>query len=95
MSKMLLTQLEKGEDYSCLKRTVTINILNFKYLDGESFSKSYALFEKTTMQALTELLELVFIELPKFDECKEKQMSSNETKECKISEEQVKKIHCF
>lgn len=27
MSKMLLTQLNKGEDYSCLNRTVTINYI--------------------------------------------------------------------
>ncbi len=33
MSKMLLSQLKKGEDYSCLNRTVTINILNFNYLE--------------------------------------------------------------
>jgi hypothetical protein len=48
MAKMLLNQLKKGEDYSCLNRTVTINILNFNYLKGENFIKNYALFEKET-----------------------------------------------
>ena len=66
MSKMLLGQLKKGQDYSCLNRTVTINILNFNYLDGESFIKCYGLFEKETKKPLTDLLELIFIELPKF-----------------------------
>ncbi len=68
MSKMLLNQLKKGEDYSCLNRTVTINILNFDYLDGENFIKSYGLFEKETKKFFTDLLEYIFIELPKFTE---------------------------
>jgi predicted transposase/invertase (TIGR01784 family) len=68
MSKMLLSQLKKGEDYSCLNRTVTINILNFNYLDGESFIKRYGLFEKESKKPLTDLLEYIFIELPKFTE---------------------------
>ncbi|GKX66349.1 Rpn family recombination-promoting nuclease/putative transposase [Inconstantimicrobium mannanitabidum] len=81
ISKMLLTQLDKGEDYSCLNRTVTINILNFKYLDGENFIKNYGLFEKETKQSLTDLLELVFIELPKFNDYKEDHISNKQTKE--------------
>lgn len=68
MSKMLLSQLKKGEDYSCLNRTVTINILNFNYLDGESFIKRYGLFEKESKKSLTDLLEYIFIEVPKFTE---------------------------
>lgn len=66
MAKMLTSQLKKGEDYSYLNRTVTINILNFNYLKGENFIKKYALFEKETKESLTDLLELIFIELPKF-----------------------------
>ncbi|GKX66356.1 hypothetical protein rsdtw13_16140 [Clostridium sp. TW13] len=81
MSKMLLTQLDKGEDYSCLNRTVTINILNFNYLDEERFIKNYALFEKTTKQSLTDLLELIFIELPKFNHYKEKHKWNIQDKE--------------
>lgn len=68
MAKMLLSQLKKGEDYSCLNRTVTINILNFNYLEGENFIESYGLFEKETRKSLTDLLEYIFIELPKFTE---------------------------
>ena len=65
---MLLSQLKKGEDYSNLNRTVTINILDFNYLEGEKFIKNYALFEKGTKELLTDLLEYIFIELPKFTE---------------------------
>ena len=63
-----LSQLKKGEDYSGLNRTVTINILNFNYLEGESFIKRYGLFEKESKKSLTDLLEYIFIELPKFTE---------------------------
>ena len=68
MSKILLSQLKKGEEYSSLNRTVTINILDFNYLEGENFIKNYALFEKETKEPLTDLLEYIFIELPKFIE---------------------------
>lgn len=68
MAKMLLNQLKKGEDYSCLNKTITINILNFNYLEGESFIKKYGLFEKESKKLLTDLLEYVFVELPKFTE---------------------------
>lgn len=68
---MLLSQLKKGEDYSDLNRTVTINILNFNYLEGEKFIKCYSLFEKDTKMLLTDLLEIIFIELPKFNMFKE------------------------
>ena len=71
MTKMLLSQLNKGEDYSALNRTITINILNFDYLEDENFIKSYGLFEKNTKESLTDLLEIIFIELPKFKRSKE------------------------
>ena len=70
MSKMLLSQLKKGEDYFDLNRTVTINILNFNYLESEKFIKKYALFEEETKEPLTDLLEFIFIELPKFGKVK-------------------------
>ena len=41
MSKILLSQLKKGEEYSSLNRTVTINILDFNYLEGENFIKNF------------------------------------------------------
>lgn len=66
MSKMILSQLEKGEDYSCLDRTITINILNFNFLNEDDFIKNYGLFEKKTKKELTDLIEIIFIEFPKF-----------------------------
>ena len=66
MSKMILSQLEKGEDYSCLDRTITINILNFNFLNEDDFIKNYGLFEKKTKKELTDLIEIIFIEFSKF-----------------------------
>ncbi|WP_459481136.1 Rpn family recombination-promoting nuclease/putative transposase [Clostridium saccharoperbutylacetonicum] len=68
MAKMLLSQLKKGEDYSFLNKTVTINILNFNYLEGGNFIENYGVFEKESKEPLTDLLEYIFIELPKFTE---------------------------
>ena len=48
--------------------TININILNFNYLDGEGFIKRYGLFEKESKISLTDLLEYIFVELPKFTE---------------------------
>jgi predicted transposase/invertase (TIGR01784 family) len=81
MSKMLLSQLKKGEDYSDLNRTVTINILNFNYLEGEKFIKCYSLFEKDTKMLLTDLLEIIFIELPKFNIFKDSRKDIQDNKE--------------
>ena len=67
MSKMILKQLEKGDDYSLLNRTITINILNFNYLEDENFIKNYGLFEKKSKNELTDFLEIIFVELPKFN----------------------------
>jgi hypothetical protein len=38
---MILSQLNKGEDYSALSRTITINILNFNYLEEEDFINNW------------------------------------------------------
>ena len=45
---------------------VSIFLLNFNYLKGKNFIKNYALFEKETKESLTDLIECIFIELPKF-----------------------------
>ena len=57
--------LGEGEDYSNLKRTICINILNFKYLKTENFHTGYRLKEIHTHQELTDVIEMHFIEIPK------------------------------
>ena len=65
LSKMYEEQLSEGDDYTSLKRTVCINILNFKYLKTESFHSVYRLKERETNEELTDVIEMHFIEVPK------------------------------
>ena len=58
LSKMYEEQLGEGEDYSNLKRTICINILNFKYLKTENFHTGYRLKEIYTHEELTDVIEI-------------------------------------
>ena len=68
LSKMYEEQLGEGEDYANLKRTICINILNFKYLKTENFHTGYRLKEINTHEELTDIIEMHFIEIPKLPE---------------------------
>jgi len=72
-SKLFVEDFEAGNPYSSLQKTVTINILGFKMaeLQDESFHSIYKLREERTRNLLTELLEIHFIEFPKFEEINE------------------------
>ena len=65
-SKLFSGQLEKGHDYAELKKTITINILDFEYLKTNQYHNVYHLREDNTGHILTDVLEIHFIELPKF-----------------------------
>ena len=67
-SKLYEEQFSEGEDYSELKRTVCINILNFKYLKNDRFHNGYRLKEIETHEQLSDVLEIHFIEIPKLDD---------------------------
>ena len=67
-------QLNEGEDYSKLKRTICINIFNFKYLKTKKFHTGYRLKEIETNEELTDIIEIHFIEIPKLKESDEKDM---------------------
>ncbi len=64
-SKLYSEQLNEGEIYSELARTICINILNFKYLSTTNFHSCYRLKETQSHQELTDIQELHFIEIPK------------------------------
>lgn len=77
-SKLYSEQLNEGEDYSILKRTICINILNFKYLKTRKFHSGYRLKEIYSNEELTDVAEIHFIEIPKLEEgCDEKDMLVN------------------
>lgn len=74
-SKMYLSQLVKGQDYELLNRTVTINILDFNFIESEKYHTIYHLTEDDSKEMLTDIMEINFIELKKF------QKSSNSNNE--------------
>ena len=77
-SKLYSEQLNEGEDYSILKRTICINILNFKYLKTRKFHSVYRLKEIYSNEELTDVAEIHFIEIPKLEEgTDEKDMLAN------------------
>ena len=67
-SKLYSEQLNEGEDYSLLKRTICINILNFKYLKTRMFHSVYRMKEIHTNEELSDIQEIHFIEIPKLDD---------------------------
>ena len=67
-SRMYSEQIGNGENYNKLQRTICINILGFKYLDNDEYHNVYRLKEVDRNEELTDLMELHFIELPKFEE---------------------------
>ena len=67
-SKLYSEQLNEGEDYSVLKRTICINILNFKYLKTRKFHSGYRLKEMYSNEELTNVAKIHFIEIPKLEE---------------------------
>ena len=79
MSKNIATQIKTSEDYKGLKPSIVINILNFnKYKRNSYHSVAHMKFEKTSQEEYvdidykkeeelaTDVLEMHFIELPKF-----------------------------
>lgn len=64
-SKLYEEQINEGDPYEKLARTVCINILDFKYLKGENYHTAYRLKEIETHEELTDLEEIHFIEIPK------------------------------
>src|SRR3712207_1338721 len=64
-------QINEGDNYNKLSKTVCINILDFKYLKNDRFHNGYRLKEITTNEELTDVEEIHFIELPKMRESNE------------------------
>ena len=65
-SRLYSGQIKRGANYKDLNKTITINILNFNYIDSEKYHNIYHLYEDEVKSQLTDLLEIQFVELPKF-----------------------------
>jgi predicted transposase/invertase (TIGR01784 family) len=65
-SRLYYSQIKKSENYKSLNRTVTINILNFDFLNSKNYHTAFHLYEDKELTKLTDLLEIQFVEIPKF-----------------------------
>ena len=60
-------QIAKNIDYGHLKKSITVNILNFRYLDStDAFHTTYHIYEDEHQNRLSDVLEVHFVEMPKF-----------------------------
>lgn len=77
-SKLYLEGIQKGDDYKTLSKVITINIVDFEFLDTPSYHSSYHLWEDEEKNyMLTDLVEIHFIELPKFRRFQNKNYKEN------------------
>ena len=66
-SKLYTGQLKQGQMFNELKKTITINILDFNYIGIDAYHTAFHLWEDGVRDyKLTDVLEIRFIELPKF-----------------------------
>lgn len=67
-SKLYASQLQQGDAFPELKKTISINILNFNYFDQEhDYHNVFKILNVRSHNSYFEDLELHFIELEKFD----------------------------
>ena len=65
-AKLFIGQLEIGQRYSQLRRTITINILNFElFREDTRFWRKCFIVDRDTNKKITDLLEIQFVELNK------------------------------
>lgn len=69
-SKLYEGQLESGNDYQKLARTICINLIDFNLLNHDKFHSVYRLKDCETHEELTDIIELHFIELKKIKHVK-------------------------
>jgi len=67
LAHMLADVIRQGQPYSKLKRTIGVHILDHHYLPLPKYHNTFHLYEDENRECLlTDLLELHFIECPKF-----------------------------
>ncbi|HBJ1650159.1 Rpn family recombination-promoting nuclease/putative transposase [Clostridium botulinum] len=77
--KMYLENIKQGQDYTSLEKVITINILDFNFLGTESYQSSFHLWEDIEKDyMLTDVVEIHFLELPKFRNKKDKDYMEND-----------------
>ena len=64
-AKLYSSELKSGEDYSELKQTITINIINFNMFDGDNYHTEVAAMIKGTDEVFSDKFSIHFFELKK------------------------------
>lgn len=64
-SRMYGSELKSGEDYTNLKETICINIVNFNLFDCSEFHSHFKVMEKNRHELLTDKFGIHFFELKK------------------------------
>lgn len=65
-AKVYSDQLHRGMVYTELRKTISINILDFDYIDEEDFHNVYKVYNEKSKKELSSVFEMHFIELSKF-----------------------------
>ena len=65
-SKVYSDQIESGDNFELLRKTIGINILDFNYLKEEDFHNVYKVYNEKSKEEFSDLFEMHFIELNKF-----------------------------
>lgn len=70
---MYFKNIKHGEDYTNLEKVITINRLDFEFLGTNNYQSSFHLWEDIEKDyMLTDVVEIHFLELPKFRNKKNK-----------------------
>ena len=67
-ARLYAGQLEEGNQYRTLQKTIAVNILDFDTMDNGQYHNVFHVREDTTGQRLTDVLEIHFLELRKLRE---------------------------
>ncbi|MBT9584090.1 Rpn family recombination-promoting nuclease/putative transposase [bacterium] len=71
LARLFSEQVGKGEPYTTIRRTVGISILDFKlFEDRTDLHSTYRLYDTQHSHELTDVLEIHYLELSKFDQYK-------------------------
>jgi predicted transposase/invertase (TIGR01784 family) len=75
-AKLFTSKLKKGQDYTKLKRTITMNILGFNLFDCPEYHSAFTVMENTRHEPLSDMLSIHFFELKKIG----KELDKNNSK---------------
>ena len=69
-SKLYSEELGAGEEYSYLKQTICINIINFDLFDCDDYHSHFRVLESERKELLTDKFAIHFFELRKLSRCR-------------------------